>query len=528
MSEISSNALIELALDLTNNLTASDRFARLLSRVRSTITCDAVVLLKKSADMLIPLAQEGLKKDLMGRRFIIQEHPRFSEICASFQPIRFPNDSPLPDPYDGMLLALDGDLPIHACMGLPLFADEQLIGVLTLDSMTANSFQGITERTLTVISAMSSAALKTAFLLDQLEALSSHTQQVVTELTQEALTKDGGEIIGKSPSMEKLNDDIHLVAQSDFTVLIEGETGVGKELVARNLHQQSLRRDGPLVYVNCAALPESLVESELFGHIKGAFTGADRTRKGKFSLADMGTIFLDEIGEIPLSIQSKLLRVLQNKEIQIVGEDATVYVDVRVIAATNRNLEAEVEAGRFRADLFHRLTVYPIKVPPLRERRDDITLLAGYFCEQLRRKLGLQQLTLSSSTVKLLQTYHWPGNIRELEHVISRAALRAQSTHHSVVKILPKHIEQLLDRPTPMVRSIESTNESSDYPISDNIDLKKATQDFQRNLILKILHEEKSNWSATARKLNCDRSNLIRTAKRLGISVVKNIEKNHF
>ena len=184
------------------------------------------------------------------------------------------------------------------------------------------------------------------------------------------------------------------MAQSDFTALISGETGVGKELVARTLHQQSSRSEGPLVYVNCAALPENLIESELFGHRKGAFTGANENRSGKFTIADGGTLFLDEIGEIPLAVQSKLLRALQSQEIQAVGQDKTHTVNVRIIAATNRNLAQEVDAGNFRSDLYHRLTAYPILVPSLRERDNDIGLLAEYFIEQTRRKLGIQQIKL--------------------------------------------------------------------------------------------------------------------------------------
>lgn len=199
--------------------------------------------------------------------------------------------------------------------------------------------------------------------------------------------------------------DIDVVAPSQFNILIHGETGVGKELVARTIHQRSNRKRQPLVYVNCAAIPENLLESELFGHVKGAFTGADRARMGKFALADGGTLFLDEIGELPLSAQSKILRALQNHEIQPVGQDRVQTVDVRILAATNRDLKKEVEAGRFRADLYHRLSVYPIYVPPLRERKGDLSLLAGYFVEQARRKLGITQLKLHGDVLSQLIQY---------------------------------------------------------------------------------------------------------------------------
>ncbi|WP_020407525.1 nitric oxide reductase transcriptional regulator NorR [Hahella ganghwensis] len=528
MSDINYSSLIELAVDLTSSLTSSDRFDRLLSTIRQTIACDAVVLLELQGEQLKPLAQQGLTADCLGRRFDVEAHPRFAAICSSRAPIRFPVDSPLPDPYDGMLLAHDGDLPVHACMGLPLLADDQIIGVLTLDSMTPKVFDEIPQRTLDIISLMSSATLKTAILLQQLEHRSLHSQLVVEELTLEALTKDGGELIGSSPVMDKLKRDIDLVAPSDFSVLIEGETGVGKELVARTIHRRSNRLHGPLVYVNCAAIPENLIESELFGHVKGAFTGADRSRAGKFSIANQGTIFLDEIGELPLAAQSKLLRVLQNKEIQPLGQDNTETVNTRVLAATNRQLKVEVEEGRFRADLYHRLSVYPIHIPPLRERGGDITLLSGYFCESARRKLGLRQLTLESRAIQRLQAYDWPGNVRELEHVISRAALIARgSSDSSIVRIKESQLGYLPE--LPGITQVQTSAEGklrTEYQADSDLGLRDATDAFQRQLLLDTLHQEDGNWAAAARKLQVDRANLSRLAKRLGVLVNKSIVVN--
>ncbi|WP_442800761.1 nitric oxide reductase transcriptional regulator NorR [Shewanella sp. AS16] len=539
MADISSAALIELALDLTNSLTTQDRFERLLTTVRRTVSCDAVVLLQAlntqdgRPDQLKPLAQQGLTQDTLGRRFEIPLHPRFAAICDSGTPVRFPADSPLPDPYDGMLLVHEGNLPVHACMGLPLRADEQLIGVLTLDSMTPHVFDAIPKRTLDVISAMSAATLKTAILLQQLEQHSQHNQLLVAELTHEALVKDGGELIGNSQAMQRLKREIDMVASSDFTILIEGETGVGKELVARTLHRQSTRTEGPLVYVNCAALPENLIESELFGHVKGAFTGADRTRKGKFSLADGGTLFLDEIGELPLAVQSKLLRALQNQEIQPLGKDATEKVDVRVLAATNRQLKQEVAEGRFRADLYHRLSVYPMSVPPLRHREGDVALLAGYFVEQLRRKLGIRQLALDSEAIELLCRYDWPGNVRELEHVLARATLRARNENGarqqagSIIRIYAKHIEQLVATQSQGADddSIDlEPNPAQERPApGQQLNLKQQTETYQRQLIARVLSQENGSWSAAAKRLDTDRANLSRLAKRLGIKVTKQI-----
>jgi len=423
-------------------------------------------------------------------------------------------------------------------MGLPLLFEGSLIGLLTLDSLTPNSFDDIPQRTLDIISAMSAASLKTALTLNLLEQHASHNRQVVAELTHEALIKDGGELIGNSSTMNKLKKEIQIVAQSDFTALISGETGVGKELVARTLHQQSSRSEGPLVYVNCAALPENLIESELFGHRKGAFTGASENRSGKFTIADGGTLFLDEIGEIPLAVQSKLLRALQSQEIQAVGQDKTHTVDVRIIAATNRNLKEEVEAGRFRSDLFHRLTVYPIQVPPLRERDNDIALLAGYFVEQIRRKLGVQQIKFGPQVTQYLKQYDWPGNVRELEHMINRAALKAKNSQSNnlnqsepsasgIITIELTHIGQLISTLETNMGSNLDNNSAALATVlfsQPELGIKSATEDFQRQLISNALNQHNGNWSAAARQLKTDRANLNRMAKRLGISIIKTIK----
>ena len=235
-----------------------------------------------------------------------------------------------------------------------------------------------------------------------------------------------GRIIGESSALKKMLARLEAVAQTSASVLIEGESGVGKELVAHVLHAYSTRSQGSLVKVNCASIPQELFESEFFGHVKGAFTGAIRDRVGRFQLADGGTIFLDEVGEIPLPLQSKLLRVLQESEYERVGDEATYTLDVRVIAATNRDLEQAVEQGRFREDLYYRLSVFPIEVPPLRERGDDVLQLASHFLERACKEFGLRPLTLSRKQAALLTRYSWPGNIRELKNVIERAAILSQ------------------------------------------------------------------------------------------------------
>lgn len=247
-----------------------------------------------------------------------------------------------------------------------------------------------------------------------------------------------GRMVGKSAALKRMLSQVEAVANTPVSVLLIGESGVGKELVARAIHSQSPRAEAPLVKVNCASIPEDLFESEFFGHVKGAFTGAHRDRVGRFQLADGGTIFLDEVGEIPLELQSKLLRVLQESEFERVGDDITRSVDVRVIAATNRDLEQLIVEGRFREDLFYRLSVFPVDVPPLRERGDDVVQLAQHFLEQTCRDFGRDPLKLSRSHIEMLRGYDWPGNVRELKNVIERAVIMSSGKTLRLERSMPE------------------------------------------------------------------------------------------
>jgi len=254
----------------------------------------------------------------------------------------------------------------------------------------------------------------------QLELQNAYLQEEIVE------AKAFGDLVGQSAALRQIISQIDLVAPTDASVLILGETGTGKELVAREIHRRSQRKDGPLVRVNCASIPKELFESEFFGHVKGAFTGAIKDRAGRFETAEGGTLFLDEIGEVPLEMQSKLLRVLQEKRYERVGDDRTHHADVRIIVATNRDLKKAVAAGRFREDLYFRLHVFPIQVAPLRERMDDIPLLARYFVELSVKDLKCSKPRLTRAGVAKLQNYHWPGNVRELRNVIERAVILAR------------------------------------------------------------------------------------------------------
>jgi len=268
--------------------------------------------------------------------------------------------------------------------------------------------------------------------LSQVEALKVRLQQENQYLKREISEQMSDAIIGKSPSLQHALSQVGLVAPTDATVLIRGETGTGKELIARALHERSSRREGPLVKLNCSAISAGLVESELFGHVKGAFTGAHDKRVGRFELANNGTLFLDEVSELPLDTQAKLLRVLQEREFEPVGSSKTQKVDVRVIAASNRDLAADSRSGRFRSDLYYRLNVFPIDLPALRDRRDDIPLLAHHFMQRAARKLGKRLERIAPPTLDTLVHHDWPGNIRDLQNVIDRAAILADGAELTV------------------------------------------------------------------------------------------------
>ncbi|MGA4596951.1 nitric oxide reductase transcriptional regulator NorR [Escherichia marmotae] len=497
------DVLANIAIELQRGIGHQDRFQRLITTLRQVLECDASALLRYDSRQFIPLAIDGLAKDVLGRRFALEGHPRLEAIARAGDVVRFPADSELPDPYDGLIPGQES-LKVHACVGLPLFAGQNLIGALTLDGMQPDQFDVFSDEELRLIAALAAGALSNALLIEQLESQNMLPGHAVPFEAVEEM-----QMIGLSPGMTQLKKEIEIVAASDLNVLISGETGTGKELVAKAIHEASPRAVNPLVYLNCAALPESVAESELFGHVKGAFTGAISNRSGKFEMADNGTLFLDEIGELSLALQAKLLRVLQYGDIQRVGDDRSLRVDVRVLAATNRDLHEEVLAGRFRADLFHRLSVFPLSVPPLRERGDDVILLAGYFCEQCRLRLGLSHVVLSASARNLLQHYRFPGNVRELEHAIHRAVVLARAARSGDEVILEaQHFAfPEVTLPSPEVTTVPVVKQN----------LREATEEFQRETIRQALAQNNHNWAACARMLEIDVANLHRLAKRLGL-----------
>jgi transcriptional regulator with GAF, ATPase, and Fis domain len=309
--------------------------------------------------------------------------------------------------------------------GHPLIFRDETLAVLGVFSRTAFR-PGDFER-LQSFANHAAVAIANARAFEEIEALKARLEQENVYLREEVTEALGTrDIVGQSPVLRKVLQQIELVAPTDAAVLIHGESGTGKELVARALHERSPRRGRPLIKVNCGAIPENLFESEFFGHARGAFTGALKDKPGRFELADGGTLFLDEIGELPLAMQSKLLRVLQEQEIERVGETQPRKINVRIVAASNRNLKSEVDAGRFRQDLFYRLSVFPIEVPALRERRDDIGPLALHFVRQTAAKMNRPTPRLTQGHVDQLSAYDWPGNIRELQNAAERAVILSQ------------------------------------------------------------------------------------------------------
>ncbi|MBL8899284.1 MAG: nitric oxide reductase transcriptional regulator NorR [Planctomycetes bacterium] len=506
--------LLPIALDMTASLTAADRSRRLVDAVLRALPCDAVALLRLEDQQLAPVAARGFGADLPGRRFALAEHPRLQRICSSSGPVVFPADCELPDPYDGMIGAAP-HLDVHSCLGCPLRVEGELVGVLTADALRPGAFDGLDPRFLTHLAALAAAALRTSDLIEALERRAHHRGLVVQDLVREELGQRGGWMIGESAAMQALRREIEIFARAELPVLVTGETGVGKELVVRMLHALSPRREQPLVYLNCAALPESMVEAELFGYEKGAFTGAVEPRLGKLRVADGASLLLDEIGELPLSIQPKFLRALQAGEVQPLGCDRALRVDVRLFAATNRDLEAEVAAGRFRADLLHRLDVCRLRVPPLRERAEDIPLLAGHFADGARRSLGVGPIRFAPGVPELLQRGEWRGNVRELENAIHRAVLRAAARVEPGERILVEARDlELAATSAPL----ETMHAAATAPAeAEALPLREAVQQYQRDRIREALARSEGNWSAAARALGMHRSNLHHLARRLGL-----------
>jgi len=396
-----------------------------------------------------------------------------------------------------------------ACF-IPLVNRGRALGDLMIVRLTEETFTAEDVDFLSQSAGQIAIAIENALAYREISELKDKLAQEKLYLEEEIRSEmNFAEIVGKSSALRKVLKRVETVAPTDSTVLIYGETGAGKELIARAIHDLSPRKSKAFVKLNCAAIPTGLLESELFGHERGAFTGAIAQRIGRFEVANGGTIFLDEIGEIPLELQTKLLRVLQEREFERLGSSRTLRTDARLIAATNRDLEAMVAEQKFRSDLFFRLNVFPIQIPPLRERHGDIPLLVRHFAQQFSKRMNKTIDTISSATMDALSRYHWPGNIRELQNVIERAVITSTGP---VLKVDVADLK--ISKPS-------SPAEKSSAQGSTNGGLRDTLEETERQQILKALKQ--SNWvvagpKGAAAKLGMKRSTLQLRMSKLGIS----------
>jgi transcriptional regulator with GAF, ATPase, and Fis domain len=398
---------------------------------------------------------------------------------------------------------------IRSTIGVPLWRGEEILGVLQADNRNAPSMLSQRDvEVMLVLAANASLAVANARLIKRLVAAEDRLQKENAFLkVREVKRRSGGapgiEIIGQSNAMKSVITHLDKVVDTRVTVLIEGETGTGKELIAAAVHYRSRRRDKLFVAQNCAALAESLLESELFGHKKGSFTGATEEKKGLFEIADGGTLFLDEITETPLSLQSKLLRALQEGEIRPVGGTSSKHVNVRIVTATNRNLEEEVKRGRFREDLYYRLKVFPIRLPPLRERREDIPLLAAHFLERYAEEIGKPVAGFTQQALELMVAYDWPGNVRELQNEVQRLVIQLDPGAFATPELLSQRIRQ--------VEGIVSRAGVAKGTLKEMMD------SVEKFFLIESLRDHKNNKTNAAKSLGITREGLHKKLRTHGI-----------
>ncbi|MBV9929197.1 MAG: sigma 54-interacting transcriptional regulator [Acidobacteria bacterium] len=441
MTENNTQTILEVAKAVGAHLELSDVLAALISTLKPVVHFDliGVGIIEGEVIRIHSIHIEGFRRragespgSLMARfapeldspqRFPLSEHP-VSETLASRRPyVRTDLETQRRFPHDERCL----DYGLRSYVGIPLVKQGELIGVIEYLSKEKGSYTDEQVQLLRGVSDMVSLAVANALAYEEIKRLKEQLQAENLMLQDEIVERSSyEEIVGSSPSLQRVLASIEKVARTDSTVIITGETGTGKELVAHAIHRRSPRAARALVKVNLAALPKELIASELFGHEKGAFTGAMQQRAGRFEAADGGTLFLDEVGELSPEMQVALLRVLQEREFERVGGSRTIKTDVRVIAATNRDLRREVAEGRFRVDLYYRLNVFPVHVPPLRERDEDIPVLVDYFAARAAAQIGKRIRQIERRSLDSMQAYSWPGNIRELQNVIERCVILAE------------------------------------------------------------------------------------------------------
>jgi formate hydrogenlyase transcriptional activator len=492
---------LKLLLDMTNalvsNLEPRDLLRAISASIRQHMHCDIVGVWRPDADrrylrqLVVDFPEsngamkEGILRPIEG-----------SEIGSVFSTGK---------PFVARTKAdVTSECAVHAirveaiesgCI-LPLISRDRTLGVLTIGSRIENLFSCDDIEFLLRVAAQVSIAIENALAYKEIAELKDKLAQERLYLEEEIRTETDVEgIIGQSAALRKVLQLVGTVATSDSTVLLLGETGTGKELVARAIHDRSLRKDRTLVKLNCAAIPTGLLESELFGHERGAFTGAVTQKIGRLELADQGTLFLDEVGDIPLELQPKLLRVLQDGEFERLGSTRTKKVDVRLVAATNRNLDRMIEEKQFRSDLYYRLNVFPIRVPPLRERPEDIPLLVRYFSQTYARRMQKRIESIPAATMRKLTRWHWPGNVRELQNLVERAVILTRSSTLAI------SVPEMANSGTNLVPA--ATN---------NLD--------EQDRIVRILKETKGRVggeNGAAARLGLKRTTLITRMKKMGI-----------
>lgn len=506
-SEEKYRIILEINNAIISNLKFQDLFQAIAKAIREKLSFDvAVILLYEPARDLIQLYALKASVPLHRLDSILEVPKKGSDVgwvIDNKKPLivydlsrerRFSTDK---------MLLEEG---IRSYIITPLIIRGKVIGTFNIASKIPNKFREADAEFLSLVAKQIAIAIDNAMAHEEIEKLKVQLEKENIYLQEEIKTEHNfEEIVGEGKALKKVLGQVEKVAKTDSTVLIRGETGTGKELFARAIHNLGKRKDRPLIKVNCPAIPHGLIESELFGHEKGAFTGALSTKIGKFELADGGTIFLDEIGDLPLEAQAKLLRVLQEREFERVGSNKIYKVNVRVIAATNKDIESAVKKGEFRTDLFYRLNVFPITLPPLRERKQDITFLARYFTQKYVKRMEKKIRSISDSTIERLKEYSWPGNIRELENIIERAVILSTG---DTLEINENLIDPLLEV-SPDVQRISSLDE------------------LERKYIIKVLNH--TSWrvhgeKGAAKLLGLNPSTLRTRMEKLGIRKAINLQ----
>jgi formate hydrogenlyase transcriptional activator len=497
---------LKLLLEVNNEMVTTRETARLFEqvseRLQKLVPHDYFSLSvwdpeRKQLILRVATSPDGIPSPHLNQALPLENSPSGVAFTSGKTQIY---DSPRLEGVAGMIREMLLHREIHSVCSIPLQTVHGRIGVIGVGNRRDGAYTPEIVEPLEAIAGQLAIAVENALTFGKMEELNRHLRETKLYLEEELAEASSDEILGGTPAIRKVLQQIETVAPTDATVLIYGETGSGKELVARALHQRSPRTRNNFVKLNCAAIPTGLLESELFGHEKGAFTGAIAQKVGRFEIAHHGTLFLDEIGEIPLELQPKLLRVLQEKEFERLGGTRTIRSDARLVAATNRDLKKMSELNQFRSDLYYRLNVFPILVPPLRERKEDIPTLVMHFTQECSRRFGKKILAIPSEAIETLCAYHWPGNIRELQNLIERSVIL---TSGDTLRI-PL---QELDMPEPP-------------SASTSVQLTGTMEEVERQTILHALRETEGvigGSRGAAAKLGMKRTTLLYRMEKLGI-----------